>query len=109
MRQTLNELTAHIKKSFARYEELAPFKDIMIPVELMAVACSMMNLQLPLKKSWILLTGFNEPVVPKTIDQSILIRLRLLLYSYYGESTWSDFIEQYQCVPSEHRLLSFDK
>src|SRR5699024_6837264 len=99
MRKTLNEMTKNIRSQLRRDEQIKDKVDVIIPVEFMAVSLDEMNVDIPIHEAWCLLTGYNEPVLPKHLPKKYLYRLRILMFPYSGESWWITLTEQYQQIP----------
>lgn len=105
MRKSLLFVTQDIRRELKNEDRLREVANDMVPVELMAVACELLELDLPLNESWVLLTGYDEPVLPEGIDKSILIHLRQYMTSFSAESSWHRLLEQYQAIEESFQLV----
>lgn len=108
MRQSLKQLTASIQIRLSRIEEGdIEGKNIndVVAVELMSVAIYMMGMKLRIKDAWILLTGYDEPIIPFTNRRHILMRIRLLLQHYDSERRWFNACQTYERIGEKHKIV----
>src|SRR5690625_3053119 len=108
MRKSLKEATKDIRAHLKHDEAVINMMDSMIPIELMPVSCQLLNLDIAIDEAWVLLTGFDEPILPKHVDQEILTRWRMLMYSFSGEANWISLIEEYMAVPGYQQLVEIN-
>lgn len=106
MRQTFAQLTRDKRQQLRDSDPiLRDAVDTLMKVELCAVAYRLLDLCKPLHEAWVLLTGYNTPILPEKTDEKILVRLRILLSKTASESNWRDLIELYQEIPPSHRMV----
>lgn len=108
MRKTIRDLTSVLRSHLESYEELENNEDTIIHVELMAVGCQLIDENLPLEDCWVTLTGYDDLVIPKLKDSSVLFRLRILFKKRFGKTLWANMLEEYFKVSRKHRLLDKD-
>lgn len=109
MRETLYSLGKSIRKKLKQYEEIQPYINTLISVELMAVAFDKLKIKVPLNEAWTLLTGYNEPILPKSLSREIIYKLRMLMPTYSAESGWLDALETYKRIDIRHRLICINE
>ncbi len=92
----------------SRLEGVVPktYIDSVIVVELMGVALHLMNMRMKVTDAWVLLTGYDTPIIPFTNKKDILQRIRLYLFSYHSEERWKIACYQYDKVDARYCLLS---
>lgn len=105
MRKSLKEVTNDIRAHLMRDESISDVVDSIIPIEIIAVSCQLMDLDITLDEAWVLLTGFDEPVLPKHTDKGVLTRVRMLMYSFSGEANWTSLLDEYMAIPSYQQLV----
>lgn len=107
MRKRINELelTQAILNRLKKHEDIVELASTIVNVEVMAVGCSMVDKNLKIQDAWSLLTGYDEPVIPKYRDKTIISRLRILFSHYAGQSYWENEIENYIGIPEKYRLI----
>ncbi|MFS0615368.1 hypothetical protein [Lederbergia ruris] len=101
-------MTIHIREPLKNDKDISGAMDVLIPIELMTVGCEMMNTHIPLHQAWVLLTGYDNPILPKHVPESILMRLRMLMSPYSGETTWKSLLDEYMDLPQHHQLIDID-
>src|SRR5690625_5205637 len=109
MRSSLSDMTSMIRSRLRKDKEISHLIDVIIPVELMAVGYELMNIQVTLDEAWILLTGYDAPILPQNIPRDILVRLRMLMSTYSGEANWLALLDQYMDVKGYQRLIEIDQ
>src|SRR5690625_2912996 len=105
MRESLKEVTKDIRAHLKHDEAISDVVDSIISVELMAVGCELMGIDITLDEAWVLLTGFDEPVLPKHTDKGILTRLRMIMYPFSGEANWTSLLKEYLGVANYQQLV----
>jgi len=107
MRKKLNEFERirSIVEFLTKNEETSDVIQTIIHVELMAVGCHLIDKNINLYDAWSLLTGYDEPIIPKNVDKKIIARLRILFSRFVGQSYWEKEIEKYREVPRKYRLI----
>lgn len=80
--------------------------DDVIAVELMGVALHMMGMKLRVKDAWILLTAYDEPIIPSTNRRDILMRIRLLLQDYDSKDRWFSVCQYYEKIDKKYKIVN---
>ena len=106
MRKSIHDLAASIKTKLRKHDELNGLLNSIIYVELMAVGCELIDENVLLNEAWVLLTGYDHPVVPKPKDKKVLDRLRILLPQIMGKTIWESMVDEYFEIPQQYRLLN---
>lgn len=105
MRKTLYDLTENIIKRLKKFPEIEDNVHTIINVEIMAVGCSLIDKNLKLDDAWVLLTGYDEPVIPNGTNKKIISRLRILFAQHSGQAIWEKDINEYFQIPKKYRLI----
>ncbi len=76
-----------------------------IKTELLIYGGKTADHQVPIEEAWALLVGYNEPVLEKYTDKSIVMNLRLLLAEFSNERIWRDNLASYFQIEKKYRLF----
>ncbi|MDH2879772.1 hypothetical protein [Bacillus cytotoxicus] len=99
--QLIYDLQTNFEKFDVKKEEALQI----IKTELLIYGGKTADHQVPIEEVWALLVGYNEPVLDKYTDKSIVMNLRMLLAEFSNEGIWMDNLASYFQIEKKYRLF----
>ncbi|HFK1458742.1 TPA: hypothetical protein ACGXMC_004488 [Bacillus cereus] len=100
-----HKLIYDLQKKFEEFDVEKEEALQIIKTELLIYGGKTADHQVPIEEVWALLVGYNEPVLNKYTDKSIVMNLRMLLTEFSNEGIWMDNLASYFQIEKKYRLF----
>ena len=100
-----HQLIYDLQKKFEEFDVEKEEALQIIKTELLIYGGKTADHQVPIEEVWALLVGYNEPILNKYTDKSIVMNLRMLLAEFSNEGIWMDNLAAYFQIEKKYRLF----
>lgn len=109
MSKYFNALVKELPLEFGSEKMKSDDLKILLTVELLAVGCQLIDEDLEIRDSWVLFTGYNEPILPATTNFVVVANIRKYLLHATGKTNVQRLLQHYFLIARKFRLLDEDE